>query len=38
LQSYKGVQKIDLFITTRLAFYQDWLKREINKRLSQIIR
>jgi DNA-binding Lrp family transcriptional regulator len=38
LQSYKGVKKIDLFITTRLAFYQDWLKREINKRLDQIIR
>jgi DNA-binding Lrp family transcriptional regulator len=38
LQSYKGIKKIDLFITTRLTFYQDWLKKEINKRLGQIAR
>jgi DNA-binding Lrp family transcriptional regulator len=38
LQSYKGIKKIDLFITTRLTFYQDWLKKEINKRLDQIAR
>jgi DNA-binding Lrp family transcriptional regulator len=31
LQSYKGIKKIDLFITTRLTFYQDCLKKEINK-------
>jgi DNA-binding Lrp family transcriptional regulator len=36
LQSYKGIKKIDLFITTRLTFYQDWLKKEINKRWDQI--
>ena len=38
LQSYKGIKKIDLFITTRLTFYQDWLKKEINKRWGQIAR
>jgi DNA-binding Lrp family transcriptional regulator len=38
LQSYKGIKKIDLFITTRLTFYEDWLKKEINKRLGQIAR
>jgi DNA-binding Lrp family transcriptional regulator len=38
LQSYKGIKKIDLFITTRLTFYQDWLKKEIDKRLGQIAR
>ena len=34
LQSYNGVQKIELFITTKLTFYQDWLKKEINNRLK----
>jgi DNA-binding Lrp family transcriptional regulator len=34
LQSYNGVQKIELFITTKLTFYQDWLKKEIDKRLK----
>jgi DNA-binding Lrp family transcriptional regulator len=37
LQTYKGVEKIELFITTKLAFYQDWLKKEIEKRLQQSI-
>jgi DNA-binding Lrp family transcriptional regulator len=34
LQSYNGVQKIELFITTKLTFYQDWLKKEIDKRFK----
>ena len=37
LQTYKGVEKIELFITTKLAFYQNWLKKEIDKRLQQSI-
>ena len=36
IQTYKGVKKIELFITTKLAFYQDWLKKEIDKRISMI--
>jgi DNA-binding Lrp family transcriptional regulator len=36
LQSYNGVQKIELFITTKLTFYQDWLKKEIDKRLKML--
>jgi DNA-binding Lrp family transcriptional regulator len=35
LQTYKGVEKIELFITTKLSFYQDWLKKEIDKRIQQ---
>lgn len=37
LQTYKGVEKIELFITTKLSFYQEWLKKEIDKRLHQSI-
>jgi DNA-binding Lrp family transcriptional regulator len=37
LQTYNGVEKIELFITTKLSFYQDWLKKEIDKRLYQSI-
>ena len=37
IQTYKGVEKIELFITTKLAFYQDWLKKEIDKRLQQSV-
>ena len=32
LQTYKGVEKMELFITTKLAFYQEWLKKEVDKR------
>jgi DNA-binding Lrp family transcriptional regulator len=34
LESYDGVTKVDIFITTGLTYYQDWLKREIDKRIS----
>ena len=37
IQTYKGVEKIELFITTKLAFYQDWLKKEIDKSLQQSV-
>ena len=33
LVSYEGVEKAELSITTKLTYYQEWLKREINKRL-----
>jgi hypothetical protein len=33
LESYDGVKKVESFITTSLTVYQDWLKREIDKRL-----
>jgi hypothetical protein len=36
LQLYNGVQRIEIFITTRLTFFQEWLKREVNKRLTQV--
>ena len=36
LNSYHGVNRIDLFITTSLTYYQEWLKREIDKRISQL--
>lgn len=35
LESYDGVNKVQPFITTKLTIYQDWLKNEINKRISQ---
>jgi len=37
LQTYKGVEKIELFITTKLAFYQNWLNKEIDKSLQQSV-
>jgi DNA-binding Lrp family transcriptional regulator len=33
LESYDGVNKVESFITTRLTVYQDWLKREIDKKI-----
>jgi hypothetical protein len=33
IASYDGVEEDEVFITTKLAYYQEWLKREINKRL-----
>jgi hypothetical protein len=33
LESYDGVQRTEVFITTKLIYYQEWLKREVNKRL-----
>lgn len=33
LESYEGVKQIEPHITTKLIYYQDWLQREIDKRL-----
>ena len=35
LESYDGVNKVESFITTSLTIYQDWLKSEIDNRISQ---
>jgi Lrp/AsnC family transcriptional regulator for asnA, asnC and gidA len=35
LESYDGVNKVEPFITTSLTIYQDWLKSEIDNRISQ---
>src|ERR687887_92696 len=35
LESYDGVERIEIFITTKLIYYQGWLKREVNKRLME---
>lgn len=34
LESYEGVVRVESFITTKLTFYHDWLKSEIDKRIS----
>ncbi len=34
LESYQGVNGMETFITTKLMYYQDWLKRAVDKRLS----
>ncbi len=34
LESYEGVKQIEPYITTKLIYYQDWLQREIGKRLN----
>jgi Lrp/AsnC family transcriptional regulator for asnA, asnC and gidA len=34
LESYDGVNRTEAFVTTKLIYYQEWLKREINKRLE----
>jgi DNA-binding Lrp family transcriptional regulator len=33
IASYDGVEEDEVFITTKLAYYQEWLKREIDKKL-----
>jgi DNA-binding Lrp family transcriptional regulator len=33
IKSYDGVQGVELFITTKVAYYQEWLERQINKTL-----
>jgi hypothetical protein len=33
LESYEGVNGMETFITTKLVYYQDWVKMEIDKRL-----
>jgi hypothetical protein len=35
LESYDGVKEVEHFITTSRQYYQDWLKREVNKRINQ---
>jgi DNA-binding Lrp family transcriptional regulator len=35
LESYDGVKEVKDFIGTRRVYYQDWLKREIDKRIGQ---
>jgi DNA-binding Lrp family transcriptional regulator len=34
LDSCHGVNRVDLFITTRLIYHQEWLKKEIDKRIE----
>ncbi|HZA07338.1 MAG TPA: hypothetical protein VE619_06515, partial [Nitrososphaeraceae archaeon] len=34
LESYQGVNGTETFITTKLVYYQDWVKREIDKRIK----
>ena len=34
LLSFDGVESAELFIMTRMGYYIDWLKREINRRLK----
>ena len=33
IESYNGVRRIELFIISKVAYYQGWLERETNKRL-----
>jgi DNA-binding Lrp family transcriptional regulator len=33
VKSYGGVKGVELFITTKVAYHQEWLVREINKKL-----
>jgi hypothetical protein len=38
LESYEGVNGMETFITTKLVYYQDWVKMEIDKRLrSEVV-
>ncbi|HZA07561.1 MAG TPA: winged helix-turn-helix transcriptional regulator [Nitrososphaeraceae archaeon] len=34
LESFDGVNKVDVFLTTSLVYYQEWLKRAIDKRIK----
>jgi hypothetical protein len=34
LESYDGVYGVEVFITTNLQYYQEWLKREIDTRIE----
>lgn len=33
MQSYEGVNKTEIFLTIKLVYYQEWVQREIDKRL-----
>jgi DNA-binding Lrp family transcriptional regulator len=35
LESYEGVKEVAHFITINRVYYQDWLKREVNKRIIE---
>ena len=35
LESYDGVNEVKDFIGTRRVYYQDWLKREVDKRIGR---
>jgi hypothetical protein len=34
VKSYGGVQGVELFITTKVVYRQEWLVREVNKKLK----
>ncbi len=34
IKSYGGVQGVELFIITKVTYHQEWLVREINKKLK----
>jgi DNA-binding Lrp family transcriptional regulator len=34
LESYEGVDWTEMFITTKLAYYQEWVRREIDRKLK----
>ena len=34
IKSYDGVDHVGLFITTKLVYYHEWLKKEIDKSLK----
>jgi DNA-binding Lrp family transcriptional regulator len=34
LESYDGVNNVEVFLTTSLVYYQEWLKRAIDKRIK----
>ncbi|HJT48827.1 MAG TPA: AsnC family transcriptional regulator [Nitrososphaeraceae archaeon] len=34
IESYEGVDGTEMFITTKLAYYQEWVRREIDRKLK----
>lgn len=34
IRSFEGVERAEIFVTTKLVFFNEWLKREINSRLK----
>ena len=38
VKSYGGVQGVELFIITKVARHQEWLVREINKKLTSYVK
>jgi hypothetical protein len=34
VKSYDGVERVELFITTKLVYYHEWLKKEIDRSLK----